>query len=464
MSTENALTLESLLADLQSQEPAAIVKTASAAEPKSTSSVSERLAQALTKTASETQTTGDNSPMNNTQVGNAIARQILTKLAEEGVNAVQTQTGAMVAQQDLSSAPTPVAGSVTEVAKALLARGAANGGVSPDSLLDNAVGQADETMSQIPLMTSDGSMIESMPCDLDQEAYEDEVEKVAAVATLIDAGIDFNDAVYLVKQAEEAIASDEVEQIKIASVNALMSEGVDMASAVMATEDAIELMKMAAEGSSNLPMVVEQPAAAPKGVMAWLKANPKKAIGALAGAGLLAGGAAYGAKKYRDSKTAEVVMSLVNDHGVDFDSAVAMVKQAEQDEGATYTDAYLANVKSQLRGTGEGLAGGVGGAAAALGSLAALRKVSPRAAVRLGKSTGLGRTGAEGFRNLVPASAVGLGSAGLLGGVVHGQLASVRNSLNDQREIGRTKTASALEGLVEAGHTVEDALALLGIR
>ena len=219
MSTENALTLESLLAGLQSQEPAAIVKTASAAEPKSTSSVSERLAQALTKTASETQTTGDNSPMNNTQVGNAIARQILTKLAEEGVNAVQTQTGAMVAQQDLSSAPTPVAGNVTEVAKALLARGAANGGVRDGALEENAVGAADQTMAGLQLMTSDGSVIDAMPSDLDEEAYEDQVEKVAAVATLIDSGIDFDDAVYLVKQAEEALAAEGIEQIKVASVD-----------------------------------------------------------------------------------------------------------------------------------------------------------------------------------------------------------------------------------------------------
>lgn len=450
MTSENALTLESLLAGLQSQEQAAIEKTASVEKAKDSSPVTERLAKAFTKTASETQTTGDPSPMKNTDIGNAIAKQILTKLAEEGVNAVQTQTSAMVAQQDLSSAPTPVAGNVTEVAKALLARGAANGGVRDGALEENAVGAADQTQVQLPLMTSDGSMIDEIPSDLSEEAYEDQVEKVAAVATLIDAGVDFDDAVLLVKQAEEALAKEEIEQIKLASINSLMSEGVDVTSAVLATEQAIELMSKEAAEVTNSEAWRATGRQVGRGYAETLAGGiGGGAVGA--GLGALAALASRGKiHMAQGATTGGLVGGLAGQYAGAIHGPYKSLKNTMEKErgGAVSTgEAVKAEARKQGRGLAEGLAGMAGGGAAGAG-LGALAALASRGMITPSQGAMVGG---------------GVGSlAGTIAGSLHGMKASTKNTMQAERDLA--KTAAALEGLVEAGHTVEDALALLGIQ
>ena len=69
---------------------------------------------------------------------------------------------------------------------------------------------------------------------------EDEVEKAAAVSALCDVGMDFDSAITLVKQAEQAILEDSWEVEKQACVNQLMDEGLDFDTAVALTKQAEE--------------------------------------------------------------------------------------------------------------------------------------------------------------------------------------------------------------------------------
>lgn len=265
MSNDN-ITLDSLIDGL-SDDNESLTKEASnntevGTNAEAKSSIAEELEGVLSKTASENQP-GDDSEMNTTDMGNSIAKQILEKVAAEGNNngntsgtqAVIEQTSTLVAGQDAATEPTPVQGkTVTETAKAIIDRGSRDGG----NVID---GKESLEEGGIATPTSDGTNIDNTPSDLSKtaEEIEDDIEKVAAIATLVDNGIDFDDAVELVKEAEEAILADEYEQIKVASVNALIAEGVDMTSAVLATEEAMdELTKEASYDEYDVEAEIEQ--------------------------------------------------------------------------------------------------------------------------------------------------------------------------------------------------------------
>lgn len=234
------LSLDDLLNSLS--EDTGVVKAASAVEVASSttagSDAAAELENTLTKKANETEV---NTPMATPQEkGHAIADSILSlvKQAMDGLaptapeNRLISETAAQVAHSSAGLVETDRSGTMTQVLQSLVANSAANGAVRDEALAQNAAGQADETTGAegVVMPSSDGS-------DLDSEEA-DEVEKVAAVVTLVDNGFDFDTAVEMVKAAAEEIEAEEFEQVKVAAVNRLMDEGLDLESAVQLVKEA----------------------------------------------------------------------------------------------------------------------------------------------------------------------------------------------------------------------------------
>lgn len=236
------LSLDDLLNSLT--EDTGVEKVASATEvAASTANASDAAAElekTLTKQANETEV---KTPMATPQEkGHAIADSILSlvKQAMDGLaptapeNRLISETAAQVAHSTAGLAETDRSGTMTEVLQSLVANSAANGAVRDEALAENAAGSTDETAGEAENMaSSDGE-------DLDAEDA-DEVEKVAAVVTLVDNGFDFDTAVEMVKQAAAEIEEEEFEQVKIAAVNALMDEGIDLESAVALVKEASKI-------------------------------------------------------------------------------------------------------------------------------------------------------------------------------------------------------------------------------
>lgn len=180
----------------------------------------------------------------------------------------------------------------------------------------------------------------------------EEVEKAAAVSALCDAGLDFDSAVALVKQAEEELAVEAWEHEKQAAFNSLVEAGVDF-------DDAVALVKQAEEELFEKEAGVADLAAKAvgklKGAGAALKNDAIKAsVGAstlglaaksmdkkLAKKGLeqigrsklavgatggVAAGAGVAALRGREKKAC---VDQLMAEGLDFDTAVELTKQAE---------------------------------------------------------------------------------------------------------------------------------------
>lgn len=141
----------------------------------------------------------------------------------EGVvpNKMQVDSAALVAEQAAVNAPTPgtdganQGGTVNQILDAIVAKAQSDGAINPDE-------------------AASGSMAGA-------ERNDENVEKTAAVVALVEAGVDFDQAVDLVKQAEVEIKAEEFEVEKQAAFGALIEAGVDF-------DSAIELVKEACEG------------------------------------------------------------------------------------------------------------------------------------------------------------------------------------------------------------------------
>ncbi len=192
--------------------------------------------------------------------GQSIAESILATIGmqKQAENNVIAETATMKAEDDAKIKETPVAGkTVSEVAKALLERAgtegkthvpehvsqvvAAEGGAQTegrapiDSNLDK---QASETLTAL---INDGIDFEQA-VELVKEAsliMQADLEKSAAVAHLIDNGINFEQAVELVKQA--SVSTEEYSDLeKAAAVQDMVAEGYSLADAVAAVEAAVQ--------------------------------------------------------------------------------------------------------------------------------------------------------------------------------------------------------------------------------
>lgn len=179
-------------------------------------------------------TNKENEMSKTAQDNKALAQQIMEKLAQDlspqvtdasadasvaaapVPNKIQQDNATMSAQADavtMGVGPVPGQGTVDDLFQAIVARAQAQGAGHPDIV----AGQAAVPRDNLP---------------------NDSVEKAAAVSALCDEGLDFESAVELVKQAEEAINAESWEQEKVACVTALIQEGINF-------DDAIALVKQA---------------------------------------------------------------------------------------------------------------------------------------------------------------------------------------------------------------------------
>lgn len=207
------LSLESLLNGLSDHDEG-IEK--SAAET-NTPSVAEDLRDALTKKASDTTQINTGETNMSVENGNQIAQavlEMLEKSASAGNNVIK-ETDEMEAQHAARIESTPRQGkTVTEVAKAL--QGKAPAGSAEDAVDGSPEGNSEAAVAAVP----------------------SDIEKAAAVNELMESGIDFENAVEMVKQASYELEAEAFEIEKVAAVNELMENGIDF-------EDAVELVKQA---------------------------------------------------------------------------------------------------------------------------------------------------------------------------------------------------------------------------
>jgi uncharacterized protein YjbJ (UPF0337 family) len=284
-------------------------------------------------------------------------------------NLIQSGNAVMTAQDDAKVLPLPGAeGSLNSILEAIVARAEDQGAVSDDLVNGDKPASSAET--------HDGNHSASVA----QEA--DEQEKAAAVNALVEAGCDFESAVSMVKEAEEMINNEAAQQEKVAAVTELCASGYDFESAVELVkqaqaelsgegsemdkvaavnefisqghsfDEAVELVKQATLADKAKDVLGKVKDAAGKAAdsakgaaesvksegfgnyakrygsnaAAWAKANKGKAGAIAAGAAGLAGLAA--AKRSHEKKAA---FDALVEAGVDFESAMAMVKQAEVD-------------------------------------------------------------------------------------------------------------------------------------
>lgn len=242
-----AITLDEILAtvrgDVFGQE-----KTASAAVPvqaatptpiTGTSDSVTDLESLLTKSAGVNVTTIEETSDMNKQAqvqGKAIADALIANIVKQA-NAVAEDSTGMVMGQMAQQHATPREGmDVSNTLKGLLIQGIQNGGAtnetsemtgpSIEQAQGAAMGVTPTTPPAQPNGTALGSIGEMGP----------EQEKAAAVYSLVCDGVDFDQAVSLVKQAEEDLAGETIEMAKIAAVNEVMAAGYSMAQAVQWVE------------------------------------------------------------------------------------------------------------------------------------------------------------------------------------------------------------------------------------
>lgn len=264
----------------------------------------------------------------------SLAKQIMEKLAQDlspvvttpaaavnvaGAavpNLIQTGNAVMTAQADaITQGIGPVDGTVDDLFQAIVARARAQGGAT-DDLIDSAA-----------------------PVPRDTIGAGEEVEKAAAVSALCAEGLDFDSAVDLVKQAEAELDSEAWEQEKQACMGALMEQGMDFDEAVSLVKQAeADLMDKEAKSKNEIAEV------GGKGTKMFNDARrfAKTHKGSLKFGGALAGAAVAGAaynkvtghpayNKSVGSREKQACVDALMGEGIDFDDAVALVKQAEQD-------------------------------------------------------------------------------------------------------------------------------------
>lgn len=201
-------------------------------KPVVTTTAATELEAHLTKQAQE-ETPNMTTP---SQQGQQIALNVLEliKRANDtgmvGGNNLINETSAMVGMSSAGQLQDNM-GNPNQVLQNAIANALANGAVHPDQLDLNVMNQgADGGNTHVPLQDMAGNY------DLNavgaNQMAADQIEKVAAVATLVDSGYDFDHAVAMVKQAEQEILAEEDMQIKQAAVNTLMSQGYDVNTAV----------------------------------------------------------------------------------------------------------------------------------------------------------------------------------------------------------------------------------------
>ena len=225
----------------------------------------------------------DNAVATTASAGQALAEALLNKQA--GVGDVVTQDGttpeavpnksqrdqaAMVAERETGVQLMPTSdgnrntGGVNEIFDALIANVEAKGAASVDQVHDTGIAKDEGNIvdQSVPNQVKTAylmDLVQEHGVDFDQAIemtkqaaaqYEDEMEKIAAVNTLVDEGVSFEDAVALVKQAEqdlaleaEQAAQEEANLIKAAAVEYIVGQGFDF-------DEALAMLKEAGIGDT----------------------------------------------------------------------------------------------------------------------------------------------------------------------------------------------------------------------
>ena len=113
-------------------------------------------------------------------------------------NLIQSANAVMTAADDKKVLPLPGAeGTLNNILEAVVARAEAQGAVSDDLVNGDK-----------PASSAEGEA--ALSPEQEQEKIAEEMEKAAAVSALVQAGCDFDSAFNMVKEAEEALAQEEV--------------------------------------------------------------------------------------------------------------------------------------------------------------------------------------------------------------------------------------------------------------
>jgi hypothetical protein len=246
------------------------------------------------------------------------------------------------------------------------------GGAAPNNIIQNdAVNQAFDEMKEQDLPNPEGSVngiFEAIVARAKAQGggtddlvvgggslpaeRNDNVEKAAAVQALVAEGCDFEDAVSLVKQAEEELNAEAYDQEKQAAFSKLVEAGVDF-------DSAVELIKQAEEDLEKEAGKLDAIKGAGKAFIKSVKGDAKVAGPQIKGlitgkdlqgkaisraamgravsknkVTLAAGGATLAAagQVHRSlDNEKKAAFETLSAQGVDFESAVALINQAEQD-------------------------------------------------------------------------------------------------------------------------------------
>lgn len=266
-------------------------------------------------------------------------------------------------------------GTINEIFDAIVADALAQGAASEEQVHDTGVAKHEGVVEDhaVPNQVKVASEMET----------NDEMEKAAAVSTLVANGIDFEDAIALVKQASDEI---EFEMEKSAALEALIQEGVDF-------DEAINLVKQASAGDVTVMDGGSVEGSAPTKNQVDASAQMAEAGNAvkpmLTGDGvrnhgtvneifdaIVADAMSQGAaseEQVHDTGVAkqegavedhavpnQVKVAAVNkmvEAGVDFEEAVEFVKSAEEMAKKASFGSMMAATKSGIKGVAAGVKG-----------------------------------------------------------------------------------------------------------
>ena len=353
--------------------------------------------------------------------GKALADALLEKLANigdqtttsgipEGVapNKNQIDNAGFISEQDSYIKPLPTGngiinqGSINQIMDAIVADAASQGATN---YFNNS--------GTNPISPAEGN-VEGLAVPNQVSEASPEVEKVAAVMSLVNSGIDFDSAVSLVKEAADQIEAEEISQIKEAAMSSLLEQGVDF-------DLALALVKSASDKENTGKALSRGGRMYGRGAAEGIGGM---AAGGVAGAGI---GAGIGALAKNTGAGAAIGAGVGALSGALAGQAHGMTKsvrnQFKEETGKPGGNALRAYGRGALEGVGGGLAGLAVGAAA--------RK---------------------------PILGSGLSQAGTFAGSVHGFGRSIQNQLGEH--VAREKKA-ALDALCYAGVDFETAAGLV---
>jgi hypothetical protein len=149
----------------------------------------------------------------------------------------------MIIQSTPGTAGAGTGGTVNEIFDAIVADAMAQGVkdqlVTGNTAAAEGAPNARQAPAQQPVNTNPGALAG------------DEVEKAAAVSVLVENGVDFDNAVALVKRAEAELKADEDQQVKQAAFNELIAQGVSFS-------DAVAMIKSASAGTDDVELLKKE--------------------------------------------------------------------------------------------------------------------------------------------------------------------------------------------------------------